>query len=229
MRILVVEDTGAVRRAIVRVLEVQGYAVEGAGTGEDGLARLATGGIDAAILDVNLPGIDGFAVCRELRARGDRTPVLMLTARDAVGDRVAGLDAGADDYVTKPFVLPELLARVRALLRRSIATGNGPAGDAVLSAADIELDLVSMSASRGGRPLDLTRTELLLLELFLRNPRQVLSRDQILDAVWGPETRTSQNGVEVYVGYLRRKLEEGGEPRVLQTVRGFGYALREQA
>jgi two-component system, OmpR family, response regulator MprA len=229
MRILVVEDTGAVRRAIVRVLEVQGYAVEGAGTGEDGLARLAAGGVDAVILDVNLPGIDGFAVCRELRARGDRTPVLMLTARDTVGDRVAGLDAGADDYVVKPFVLPELLARVRALLRRTVVMENGAAGDAALRVGDIELDLVGMSASRGGRPLELTRTELLLLELFLRNPRQVLSRDQILDAVWGPETRTSQNGVEVYVGYLRRKLEEDGEPRVLQTVRGFGYALREQA
>jgi two-component system response regulator MprA len=225
MRILVVEDTGAVRRAIVRVLEVQGYAVEGAASGEEGLDRLAVGGVDAVILDVNLPGVDGFTTCRELRARGDRTPVLMLTARDAVGDRVAGLDAGADDYVVKPFVLPELLARVRALLRRGVATTtNGEA----LKVGDIELDLATMSASRGGRPLELTRTELLLLELFLRNPRQVLSRDQILDAVWGPETRTSQNGVEVYVGYLRRKLEDGGEPRMLQTVRGFGYALREQ-
>jgi two-component system response regulator MprA len=225
MRILVVEDTGAVRRAIVRVLEAQGYALESVGSGEEALDRLGAGGLDAVVLDVNLPGIDGFETCRALRRRGDRTPVLMLTARDAIGDRVAGLDAGADDYVVKPFVLPELLARVRALLRRN--AGPEALGD-VLRVADVELDLGTMSATRDGRPLDLTRTELLLLEVFMRNPRQVLSRDQILDAVWGPETRTSQNGVEVYVGYLRRKLEEGDRPRLLQTVRGFGYAFREE-
>jgi two-component system response regulator MprA len=226
MRVLVVEDDPRVRSSLDRALRANGYTVDCVGAGLDGLA--ATRGVrpDAVVLDVNLPDISGFAVCRELRATGDRTPVLMLTARDSVADRVAGLDAGADDYLVKPFALAELLARLRALLRRG--TGDAAAaGDEALEFGDLRLDLAAMAAERGERAIDLTRTELLLLELFMRNPGRVLTRDVILDRVWGMDARTSSNGVEVYVGYLRRKLEAGGEPRLLQTVRGFGYALRE--
>jgi two-component system, OmpR family, response regulator MprA len=175
------------------------------------------------ILDVNLPDLSGLDVCRRVRADALPIPILMLTARAAVEDRVAGLDAGADDYLVKPFALAELLARVRALLRRSL--GDGAGAGSVLSFADVELDLDALVARRGGRVLELTRTELRLLELFLRNPGRVLTRDQMLDRVWGVDARTSSNGVEVYVGYLRRKLEAGGEPRLVQTVRGVGYRL----
>jgi two-component system, OmpR family, response regulator MprA len=167
-------------------------------------------------------------VCRRLRADGDDTPVLLLTARDEVGDRVAGLDAGADDYLGKPFALEELLARLRALLRRSVDSAAGAGDDDVLRFADLTMDLAALEVRRGDRPVELTRTEHLLLELLLRNPRVVLERDLILDRVWGLESGTSSNAIEVYVGYLRRKLEADGEPRLVHTVRGVGYVLREQ-
>jgi two-component system response regulator MprA len=177
---------------------------------------------DAVVLDVLMPRLDGIAACRRLRALGDRTPVLMLTARDAVSDRVAGLDAGADDYLVKPFALEELLARLRALLRRSM---NG--GDGALRFGDVELDPGTREVRRGDRSIELTRTEFLLLELFLLNPRQVLTRPLIYERVWGYDFGPTSNALDVYVGYLRRKLEAGGEPRLIQTVRGVGYALRE--
>ena len=187
---------------------------------------MASGEPDAIVLDVNLPDISGFEVCRTLRRRGDRTPILMLTARDAIEDRVEGLDAGADDYLVKPFALTELLARIRALLRRGTDPTDTEATG--LAYADLALDFASLTAHRGTRELELTRTEFLMLELFLRNPDRVLTREVIMDRVWGMDARTSSNGVEVYVGYLRRKLEAGGEPRLIHTVRGFGYALREK-
>jgi two-component system, OmpR family, response regulator MprA len=174
------------------------------------------------LLDVLMPELDGLETCRRLRDTGDRTPVLMLTARDGVGDRVAGLEAGADDYLVKPFAIEELLARVRALLRRSGWSGD----DGVLRFADLSLDPAAHVARRGERVLELTRTEFLLLELFLRHPRQVLTRAQIFDAVWGYDFGPASNSLEVYVGYLRRKTEAEGEPRLLHTVRGVGYVLR---
>ena len=179
---------------------------------------------ELVVLDVLMPELDGLAVCRRLRGGGDRTPILMLTARDAVSDRVAGLDAGADDYLVKPFALEELLARVRALLRRTV---NGDPGG-VLRFADVSLDPATREVHRGDREVELTRTEFLLLELFLLNPRQVLPRALIFDRVWGYDFGPSSNSLEVYVGYLRRKLEAEGEPRLIQTVRGVGYALRER-
>jgi len=229
VKILVVDDHRAIRESLERALRAHGYAVATVADGASALEAVAAGGADAIVLDLNLPDISGLEVCRLLRRDGDRTPVLMLTARDTVADRVAGLDAGADDYLVKPFALAELLARVRALLRRGLARVVDDGGEAdTLAFGDVMLDLRTLEARRGDRPLTLSRTELLLLELFLRNPRQVLSREQILDRVWGFDASTSTNGVEVYVGYLRRKLEADGEPRLLQTVRGFGYALREQ-
>lgn len=225
MRILVVDDEEAVRTAVRRALMLAGYEVELAADGEEALASLAERAPDAVILDVLMPGVDGLEVCTRLRAAGDQTPVLMLTARDAVGDRVAGLDAGADDYMVKPFALQELLARLRALLRRS-AAANGE--DAVtLRFEDVTLDIAGHAAERGGRPIVLTRTEFLLLELFMRNPRVVLTRSVIHERVWGYDFGPASNSLGVYVGYLRRKLEEGGEPRVIHTVRGVGYVLRE--
>jgi len=225
MRVLIVEDDPRVRSSLDRALRANGYATDGAATGAAGLA-MASGAPDAIVLDVNLPDISGFEVCRTLRRRGDRTPILMLTARDAVEDRVEGLDAGADDYLVKPFALTELLARVRALLRRGADASETDA--TTLQFADVSLDLVAMTAARGDRELELTRTEFLLLELFLRNPDRVLTREVIMDRVWGMDARTSSNGVEVYVGYLRKKLEADGQPRLVHTVRGFGYALRER-
>jgi two-component system response regulator MprA len=221
-RLLVVDDEPAVRDALRRALALEGYAVELAADGTEALAWLAAEEPDAVILDVLMPGVDGLVVCRRLRERGSRVPVLMLTARDAVGDRVAGLDAGADDYVVKPFALEELLARVRALLRRA-----RPDGEGVLTFADLALDLGTREVRRGDRPIELTRTEFNLLELFLRNPRQVLERSLILERVWGYDFGPTTNSLDVYVGYLRRKTEAGGEPRLIQTMRGVGYALRE--
>ena len=223
MKILVVDDERAVRESLRRALELEGYEIDLAADGGEALARLESDAQpDAMILDVLMPGVDGLEVCRELRRTGSRLPVLMLTARDAVENRVAGLDAGADDYVTKPFALEELLARVRALLRR---TANG-AGE-TLRFADLELNPGTREVHRGDEPIELTRTEFSLLELFLRNPRQVLTRSIIFERVWGYDFGFASNSLDVYIGYLRRKTEAGGRPRLIQTVRGVGYALRE--
>jgi two-component system, OmpR family, response regulator MprA len=224
MKILVVDDERAVRDSLRRALELQGYEVALASDGAEALAQLESNGQpDAVLLDVLMPGIDGLEVCRRIRQTGSEVPVLMLTARDAVGDRVAGLDAGADDYVVKPFALEELLARVRALLRRA-----SPTGDGVLRFADIELDTGTREVRRGGDKIELTRTEFNLLELFLVNPRQVLTRSIIFERVWGYDFGFASNSLDVYIGYLRRKTEAGGKPRLIHTVRGVGYALREQ-
>jgi two-component system response regulator MprA len=226
VKILVVDDERAVRESLRRALELEGYEIELAGDGTEALATIGSNEpqADAVILDVLMPGVDGLEVCRRLRATGNRVPVLMLTARDEIENRVAGLDAGADDYVTKPFALEELLARVRALLRRTADTDGGE----VLSFADLQLDLGTREVRRGGRLIELTRTEFALLELFLRNPRQVLTRSIIFERVWGYDFGFASNSLDVYIGYLRRKTEAGGEPRVIHTVRGVGYALREQ-
>src|SRR5262245_10845832 len=221
-RLLVVDDEPAVRDALRRALVLEGYSVDLAADGQEALTTLALKEPDAVILDVLMPGVDGLFVCRWLRARGSRIPVLMLTARDEVGDRVAGLDAGADDYVVKPFALEELLARVRALLRRT-----RPDGDGSLTFADLSVDLGTREVRRDERSIELTRTEFNLLELFMRNPRQVLERSLILERVWGYDFGPTTNSLDVYIGYLRRKTEAGGEPRLIQTVRGVGYALRE--
>jgi two-component system response regulator MprA len=223
VKILVVDDERAVRDSLRRALELQGYEVELASDGTEALERLAANGQpDAVVLDILMPGMDGLEVCRQIRQRGNGVPVLMLTARDAVGDRVEGLDAGADDYVVKPFALEELLARIRALLRRSL-----PSTDGVLRFADLELDTGTREVRRGGDSIDLTRTEFNLLELFMVNPRQVLTRSIIFERVWGYDFGFASNSLDVYIGYLRRKTEGGGKPRLIQTVRGVGYALRE--
>jgi two-component system response regulator MprA len=221
--VMVVDDEPAVRAALDRALRIERYDVRLAGDGAEALALLADSSPDAIVLDVAMPEIDGLEVCRRLRAAGDRTPVLMLTARDAVDDRVAGLDAGADDYLVKPFALRELQARLRALLRRTETARGG-----VLRFADVELDPGARQVRRGDRAIELSRTEFNLLELFLEHPRQVLTRTQIFEHVWGYDFGTSSNSLEVYVGYLRRKLEAGGERRLVHTVRGIGYVLREQ-
>ena len=227
MKILVVDDERAVRESLRRALELEGYEIELAGDGVEALTTLAKDETqpDAVILDVLMPGVDGLEVCRRLRATGNRVPVLMLTARDEVESRVSGLDAGADDYVTKPFALEELLARVRALLRRST---NGDGVAEVLGFGDLELDLGTREVRRGHRQIELTRTEFALLELFLRNPRQVLTRSIIFERVWGYDFGFASNSLDVYIGYLRRKTEAGGEPRLIHTVRGVGYALRDR-
>jgi two-component system response regulator MprA len=219
VRILVVDDEPSVRDALDRALRMDGYKVQLARDGREALDALAYQPPDAIVLDVLMPEPDGLEVCRRLRAAGDATPVLMLTARDAVPDRVAGLDAGADDYLVKPFALEELGARIRALLRRS----GGPNTE-LRRYSDLVLDPAGHTAARADRPLELTRTEFLLLELLLRHPRQVLTRTQIFEQVWGYDFGPSSNSLEVYIGYLRRKL---GEPRLIQTVRGVGYVLRE--
>lgn len=224
MRILVVEDDDAVREAVRRALQLEGYEVDMA---EDGLAALerldggASSQPDGVVLDLLMPRVDGLEVCRRMRAAGNDVPVLILTARDEVTDRVAGLDAGADDYLVKPFALEELLARLRALLRRTAPTPK------VLRFADVELDPGTWEVRRGGELIALTRTEFSLLELFLINPRQVLTRSIILERVWGYDFGPESNSLDVYIGYLRRKLEQFGGPRLVQTVRGVGYALRE--
>jgi two-component system response regulator MprA len=225
-RLLVVDDDPALSRTLRRALTVEGYAVDTAADGQEALDRIGDGDYDAVVLDVSMPRVDGLAVCRRLRERRDRTPVLMLTARDGLRDRVSGLDAGADDYLVKPFALDELNARLRALLRRASDDG-GAGGAGRLSYADLALDLQTYRATRAGRPLELTRTEHRLLELFLRNPEQVLPRDVIYERVWGFDISLTSNSLDVYVGYLRRKTEEDGEPRVIQTVRGVGFMLAQ--
>jgi two-component system response regulator MprA len=222
MRVLVADDDVSVRNSLERALRLEGYEVALAADGRQTLDQVVMSPPDALVLDVRMPEIDGLEVCRRLRAIADPTPVLMLTAKDAVSDRVEGLDAGADDYLVKPFALPELLARLRALLRRWPAEGDE------LRFGDLSLDPVAHEARRAGRLLKLTRTEFALLELFLEHPRQVLPRSLIVDRVWGYDGGTGSNSLEVFVGYLRRKTEEGGEARLIQTVRGVGYVLREE-
>ncbi|MFT3864135.1 MAG: response regulator transcription factor [Solirubrobacterales bacterium] len=222
MRLLVADDEAAVREALALVLDLNGFEVTTAADGQAAMRALAAARPDAVILDVLMPGLDGLEVCRRLRATGDRTPVLMLTARAEVSERVAGLEAGADDYLVKPFAHEELIARLRALLRR---TGWEDDGE-TLRFEDLELDPLAHEARRGDRLLELTRTEFLLLELLLRHPRQVVTRATIFDRVWGYDFGPTSNSLEVYIGYLRRKTEAGGEPRLVHTVRGVGYALR---
>ena len=224
-RVLVVDDDRAVRDSLRRSLEFNGYEVVLAADGAEGLVAVGAQHPDVVVIDVMMPRLDGIETTRALRAAGNDVPILVLTARDAVGDRVEGLDAGADDYLTKPFALEELLARLRALLRRVVPDEDGD-GE-VLTFADLTMDVSSRDVSRGGRAIELTRTEFTLLEMFLRRPRRVLDRSFILEEVWGYDFPTSANSLEVYVGYLRRKTEAEGEPRLIQTVRGVGYVLKE--
>ncbi|MDA3626009.1 response regulator transcription factor [Saccharopolyspora oryzae] len=228
MRILVVDDDRAVRESLRRSLQFNGYQVELAADGQQALDQLAASRPDAMVLDVMMPRLDGLEVARRLRSTGDDLPILVLTARDAVSDRVAGLDAGADDYLPKPFALEELLARLRALLRRASPPEAGlDDHPAALRFADLELDPGTREVRRGERPISLTRTEFALLELLMAHPKQVLTRSRLLEDVWGYDFPTSGNALEVYIGYLRRKTEAEGEPRLIHTVRGVGYVLRE--
>jgi len=224
LRILVVDDDDAVRESLRRALQLEQYEVELAADGVEALDRIRDAATEpeAVILDVSMPRLDGLEVCRRLRRDGNPIPILMLTARDEVSDRVAGLDAGADDYVVKPFALEELLARLRALLRRVLNDGAE-----VLRFADLELNPSTREVRRGEDPIELTRTEFSLLELFMTNPRQVLTRSIIFERVWGYDFGFGSNSLDVYIGYLRRKTEQGGHPRLIQTIRGVGYALRE--
>ncbi|WP_338671888.1 response regulator transcription factor [Streptomyces sp. SCSIO 30461] len=230
-RILIVDDEPAVREALQRSLAFEGYTTEVAVDGTDALAKVLSYAPDLVVLDVQMPRMDGLTAARRIRASGSTLPILMLTARDTVGDRVTGLDAGADDYLVKPFELDELLARIRALLRRSAysaVAGSAPDKDGgTLTFADLRMDPTTREVTRGERRVELTRTEFSLLELFLTHPRQVLTREQILKSVWGFDFEPSSNSLDVYVMYLRRKTEAGGEPRLVQTVRGVGYTLRE--
>jgi two-component system, OmpR family, response regulator MprA len=226
MRILVVDDDPAVRESLRRSLEFNDYEVSVASDGAEALARIPAEQPDALVLDVMMPRLDGLEATKALRAAGNDVPILVLTARDAVSDRVDGLDAGADDYLTKPFALEELLARIRALLRRHAVTA-GDESDQPLRFSDLSLDRATREVRRGDRPISLTRTEFSLLELFMLRPRRVLERSFILEEVWGFDFPTSANSLEVYMGYLRRKTEAGDEPRLLHTVRGVGYVLRE--
>jgi two-component system, OmpR family, response regulator MprA len=224
-RVLVVDDDKAVRESLRRSLEFNGYEVALANDGAEALAGIGATDPDVVIMDVMMPRLDGIETTRALRTAKNDVPILVLTARDAVGDRVEGLDAGADDYLTKPFALQELLARLRALLRRVVPAEGGD--DEVLSFADLTMEPASRDVRRGGREIPLTRTEFTLLEMFLRRPRRVLERSFILEEVWGYDFPTTANSLEVYVGYLRRKTEAEGEPRLLHTVRGVGYVLKE--
>ncbi|CAM5721261.1 DNA-binding response regulator OS=Streptomyces alboniger OX=132473 GN=CP975_16430 PE=4 SV=1 [Streptomyces alboniger] len=228
-RILIVDDEPAVREALQRSLAFEGYDTQVAVDGADALEKTTAYQPDLLVLDIQMPRMDGLTAARRIRGAGDTTPILMLTARDTVGDRVTGLDAGADDYLVKPFELDELFARVRALLRRSsyAASGAGVEEDEALTFADLRMDLATREVTRAGRPVELTRTEFTLLEMFMAHPRQVLTREQILKAVWGFDFEPSSNSLDVYVMYLRRKTEAGGEPRLVHTVRGVGYVLRQ--
>ncbi|MCD4533269.1 response regulator transcription factor [Nocardioides sp. cx-169] len=224
-RVLVVEDDRAVRESLRRSLEFNGYDVRLAGDGAEALATIGAAQPDVVVMDVMMPRLDGLETTRALRTAGNRVPILVLTARDAVGDRVEGLDAGADDYLTKPFALQELLARLRALLRRVVQDEDAP--EEVLTFADLSMNVATREVFRGERRMELTRTEFTLLEMFLRRPRRVLERAFILEEVWGYDFPTTANSLEVYVGYLRRKTEAEGEPRLIHTVRGVGYVLKE--
>jgi two-component system, OmpR family, response regulator MprA len=228
-QVLVVDDDPAVRTSLRRSLEFNGYAVALAGDGAEALASIGQSSPDALVIDVMMPRLDGLETTRALRAAGNDLPILVLTARDSVGDRVEGLDAGADDYLTKPFALEELLARLRALLRRvqPAAAGDDDTEAETLTFADLSLNPATREVRRGQRSIDLTRTEFSLLEMFLRRPRRVLDRSFILEEVWGYDFPTTANSLEVYVGYLRRKTEAEGEPRLIHTVRGVGYVLKE--
>jgi two-component system response regulator MprA len=221
--VLVVDDDRAVRDSLRRSLEFNGYDVALAGDGAEALASISGVRPDAVVMDVMMPRLDGLEATRALRTAGHDVPILVLTARDAVGDRVEGLDAGADDYLTKPFALAELLARLRALMRRTVQPDDA---DEVLTFADLSMDVATREVRRGERQIELTRTEFTLLEMFLRRPRRVLERSFILEDVWGYDFPTSANSLEVYVGYLRRKTEAEGEPRLIHTVRGVGYVLK---
>jgi len=225
-RVLVVDDDPQLRDALTRALELDGYRVNTASNGAKALESLSGTRPDVMVLDVMMPYVGGLDVCRTLRERKDRMPILVLTARDEVGDRVAGLDAGADDYLTKPFALEELRARLRALLRRTAVEDEDETEQVVY--ADLVLDPVARTVQRGHRPIDLTRTEFALLELLMRNAGRPLQRDVIMDRVWGWESEPTSNSLEVFVGYLRRKTEAGGEPRLIHTVRGVGYVLRSE-
>lgn len=224
-RVLVVDDDRAVRESLRRSLEFNGYAVALASDGAEALASISGSAPDVVVMDVMMPRLDGLEATRALRKAGNDVPILVLTARDAVGDRVEGLDAGADDYLTKPFALQELLARLRALLRRVVPHEDAP--DETLTFADLTMDMATREVRRGDRLVELTRTEFALLEMFLRRPRRVLERSFILEEVWGYDFPTTANSLEVYVGYLRRKTEAADEPRLIHTVRGVGYVLRE--
>ncbi|HYO03281.1 MAG TPA: response regulator transcription factor [Mycobacterium sp.] len=225
MRILVVDDDRAVRESLRRSLAFNGYTVDLAQDGLEALDLIASDRPDALVLDVMMPRLDGLEVCRQLRSTGDDLPILVLTARDSVSERVAGLDAGADDYLPKPFALEELLARMRALLRRRVLPDDRDS--ATMTFSDLSLDPVTREVTRGERQISLTRTEFALLEMLIANPRRVLTRSRILEEVWGFDFPTSGNALEVYVGYLRRKTEAEGEQRLIHTVRGVGYVLRE--
>lgn len=220
MRVLVVDDEGAVREALVRAMDSEGYETRAVGDGAAALAEIERWQPEVVLLDVLMPFMDGLTACRRLRARGDRTPILMLTARDAVADRVDGLDAGADDYLVKPFDLDELLARVRALVRRTY-----PDDGAVLSCADLVMDTTAHEVRRGARLVELSRTEFALLEVLLRNEGQALPRETLIERVWGAGLGSTSNSLEVYIRYLRRKLEADSEPRLIHTLRGIGYRL----
>lgn len=224
-RVLVVDDDRAVRESLRRSLEFNGYEVVLAADGAEALAGISAAAPDVVVMDVMMPRLDGLETTRALRTAGNDLPILVLTARDAVGDRVEGLDAGADDYLTKPFALQELLARLRALLRRVVP--HEDADDEVLSFSDLSMDVGTREVRRGERVIELTRTEFALLEMFLRRPRRVLERSFILEEVWGYDFPTTANSLEVYVGYLRRKTEAEGETRLIHTVRGVGYVLKE--
>ncbi|HXA62139.1 MAG TPA: response regulator transcription factor [Streptosporangiaceae bacterium] len=225
-RILVVDDEPAVRESLVSSLTFEGYETVEASDGVEALEQVEKDKPDLVVLDVLMPRLDGLTACRRLRTSGSNVPVLMLTARDMVGDRVSGLDAGADDYLVKPFELDELLARIRALLRRSTLSSPREVNDEVMVFDDLSMNTLTREVIRGGKPLELTRTEYMLLEMLLAHPRQVLTREQILETVWGFDFEPASNSLDVYVMYLRRKTEIDGLPRLIHTVRGVGYTLR---